>query len=89
VFECLAIGSDTIRRCAFVGVGVAFLKEVYHCRSELTSQWGVGLEAIYVQAMPSVEYSLLLPVELLALSPAPFLSGCRHASHHDDNGLNL
>ena len=25
------IGSDTIKRCDFVGVGVALLKEVYHC----------------------------------------------------------
>ena len=29
------IGSDTIRRCGFVGVGVAFLEEVCHCGQAL------------------------------------------------------
>jgi hypothetical protein len=28
-------------------------------------------------------------VEHSAPSPAPCLSGCCHASHHDDTGLNL
>ncbi|EDL12950.1 mCG145948, partial [Mus musculus] len=28
-------------------------------------------------------------VELSAPSPAPNLPGCRHASHHFGNGLNL
>ena len=31
VFECLAIGSDTIRRCGLIGEGVALLEEVCLC----------------------------------------------------------
>ena len=54
----------------------------------------VGFEVSYAQATPSVEQSPLLPlvnqdVELLAPSLAPYLPACCHASHHDDNGLNL
>jgi hypothetical protein len=54
---------------------------------------GAGFEVSYAQAMPSVAHSLLLPadqdVEISAPSPAPCLPPCCHASHHDDNGLNL
>ena len=28
-------------------------------------------------------------IELSATSPAPCLPACHHASHHDDNGLDL
>ena len=54
----------------------------------------VGFEISYVQATPSVAHSLLLlpsdqDVEVLALSPAPSLPACCHASCHDDNGLNF
>jgi hypothetical protein len=81
------IGSGTIRRCCLIGISVTLLKDVCHC-------WG-GLQGVtYVQAILSVVHSLsLLPsdqnVELSAPSPAPCLPGCCHASHHDDNGLNL
>ncbi|CAO2583435.1 hypothetical protein LEMLEM_LOCUS2742 [Lemmus lemmus] len=65
--------------CSVVGVTlfgcVALLEEVCHC-------WG-----------RPVWGSLLLPadqdVELSAPSPVPGLPAGRHASHHDDNGLNL
>ena len=31
-FDCAwPMGSETIRRCGLVGVGVAFLEEVCHC----------------------------------------------------------
>jgi hypothetical protein len=30
----LGLGSGTIRRCGLLGVGVAFLEEVCHCRCE-------------------------------------------------------
>jgi hypothetical protein len=29
-------GSDTVRRCNLVGIGVAFLEKVCHCRGGLT-----------------------------------------------------
>ena len=45
VFECLATGSSTIRRCGLVGVGVAFVE--------------AGFEVLYAQAMPSVVQNLL------------------------------
>jgi hypothetical protein len=62
------------------------LEEVCHC--------GVDFEVSYAQAMPSVAHSLLLlsvdqDVKLSAPSLAPSLPGYCHASHHDDNGLNL
>ena len=44
-------GSDTIKRCDLVKIGVALLEEVCCC--------GVGLGA-YAQAPPSVEETLLL-----------------------------
>lgn len=54
----------------------------------------VSFEVSYVQAMPNVTHGLLLlfvdqDVELSALSPAPCLLACYHATCHDDNGLNF
>ena len=50
----------------------------------------VGFEVFKAHARPS---SLSLPadqdVELSATSLAPYLPECPHASHCDDNGLNL
>jgi hypothetical protein len=73
------IGSGIIRMCGLVGVGVALCVTVE-----------AGFRVSYVQAMPSL---LLLPmdqdVERSALSPAPCLPACCHASHHGDNGPNL
>ena len=64
-----------------VEVGAVLLEDVGHL--------GAGSELSYAQAMPIVTHSLLLPanqnIELLA----PCLTVCCHASHHDDNGLNL
>ena len=37
MFECLALGSGTIRRCGLVGVGVALLEEVHHCGGGLSN----------------------------------------------------
>ena len=53
---------------------------------------GVGFEALEAQARLSVILFLLLvdlDVELSATSLAPYLPECPHASHCDDNGLNL
>ena len=49
-------GSGTIRRCGFVGVGVALLKEVCHYESRL-----YGL--IYAQIIPSEIDHFLLPLD--------------------------
>jgi hypothetical protein len=61
--------------------GVALLEELCHC------------EVSYAQAAPSVAHSFLLPadqdVELSASPAPPCLPACHHASHYDDNGLNL
>ena len=63
--------------------GVVLLEEVCHCRA--------SFEVSYAQALPSMEYSLQLPmyqnVELLAPSTS-YLPGSG-VSHDDDNGLNL
>ena len=50
------MGSGTIRRCGFDGIGVALFEEVCHC-------WGGGtLRVPSAQALPSVEEMLLLAV---------------------------
>ena len=78
------IGSGTIRKCCLAGVGVALLEKVSLWRQALRSQ---------VLSLGLMWHSLPLPadqdVELLAPSPVPCLPTCHHASHHDDNDLNL
>jgi hypothetical protein len=79
VFECLAIGRVLLE-------GVACWRKYVAVAS--------SFEVAYAQAVPSVAHSPLLmlmdqDVELLAPSPAPCLPACCHASHHDDNGLDL
>lgn len=68
------IGSDTIRRCHLVGVGMALLEDVCHCRGGL-------LGFIYAQAMSSDSVHFCLSsdrdIELSAPSPIP----CRPAHH--------
>ena len=68
--KMVPIGSDTIRRCGFVGIGVALLEEVCHCEGGL---WGL----IYAQTTSRVTIQFLLPedqdVELWIPSPAPCL----------------
>ena len=51
----------------------------------------VDFEVSKAQARPSGSLSLPVDpgVELSAPSPAPCLPAGHHASHHDDNGLNL
>ena len=59
---------------------MALLEEVCHWR------WALRFEK------PSVSFFLLpvdVDVELSTTSPVPCLHACHHASHHDDNGLNL
>ena len=46
MIEGLATGSDTIRRCDLVGLGVFLLEEVCHLE--------VGFEVIYAHATPSL-----------------------------------
>ena len=83
VFECLA-HSGTVRRCGLIGVGVAMLEEVCHCG-------GWALRSVILKVCS--QSLLLLPadpdVELSAPSPAQQLHGSHHASHHDNNRLNL
>ena len=47
--------SYTIRKCEFVGVGVALMKEVCHC--------GLGFEDSYAQTTLSVTDLFLLPAQ--------------------------
>ena len=89
MFECLAIGNGTIRRYGLIGGSMLL--------------GGVGFEFSYAQAPPTEEESLLMDacgrvsswmpldqdVELSAPFPASCLPACCHASHHDDNGVNL
>ena len=51
------MGSGTIRRCGFDGIGVALFEEVCHCLGG-----GVALRVPSAQALPSVEEMLLLAV---------------------------
>ena len=72
--------------------GVALLEEVWpYWRKCVTV--GAGFGVSYAQDLPSVEHSLFLAAdqdtELSATSLAPYLPGCCHVSHHDDNELNL
>jgi hypothetical protein len=64
---------------------VALLEEMCHCEA--------GFEVLYAQASPSVTVPSLVPVdqdvELSASLPAPSLPERCHASHNNDNGLNL
>ena len=53
---------------------------------------GMVFEVSNAQARPLVTLFLLpadLDVELSDTSPAPSLLAYHHASHHDNNGLNL
>ena len=61
------IGSDTIRRCSFVGVGMPLLEEVCH-----------SLGLIYAQAMisVSVHFLLLSDQDIEFLTPALRLLPC-------------
>jgi hypothetical protein len=84
ISECLVIREwhylTGIRRCGPSGVGVVLMEKVCH--------WEWGFEVSEAQARPKA--SLLPPViKLLAPFPVPCLPACHHASHHDNNGLNL
>lgn len=77
------IGSGTIRRYGFVGVGMASLEK---CASV-----GVGFEDS--DAQDTIQYLSAFPIAykigLSATSPVLCLPAHCHAPHHDDNGLNL
>lgn len=83
MFECLAIG------VAQLG-GVALLEQVCHCGGSSLRSYMLKL---CTQAQCETHSSLLgaldPDVDLSAPSPAPCLPAHRHASHHDDNRLNL
>lgn len=74
------IGSDTIKKCSIVGVGMV-LEEVRH--------WGVGFEVSNVQASPSVSLSVACQsiCGTLGYLSASCLPACHHTSHPgpDDN----
>jgi hypothetical protein len=74
------IESDTSRRCGFIGVGVALLEEVCHLEA--------GFES-YVLKLRPVTQSSFSCLRSSCRAPLPCLPVCRHASHHDGNGLNL
>lgn len=71
-------GRGTIRRCGFVGVGVAL--------SEGGKKYvtvGAGFEISHARILPSVSADFLSQ-----LSPVTHLPA-QHAPCHHDNGLNL
>ena len=89
------MGSGSTRRCDLVGIGMTLLEEVCQCSSGL---W--GLLVIKLHPIQKKASSCLPPEETLLL--IAFGSSCRtlllqhrvsvhgyHASHYDDNGLNL
>lgn len=74
------IGSDTIRRCVLVRIGVSLLEEIYHC--------GGGLLGPMFKVHPVQKRdSSWRPSdqELSAPSPTP----CLPESCHAHSGLNL
>ena len=71
--------------CVLVGIGVALLEEVGH--------WGYALGFQMLKPDLVALSFFLLPsngeVEVLAHSPASWLSSCCYTCHHDENGLNF
>ena len=78
------IGSGTIRRYGFVGVGVVLLEEVCHCGGGLCGFLCSG----YCPVSQLTSYCLQ-GVGLSATATAPRLPVHDHAPHYDDKGLNL
>lgn len=76
--------SNTVRRYGIVGVSVAPWEEV--------CQWG-GIWGFKSSSHAQYHSLFLMPanldVECPVTSPAPCLSTCNYASHHDNNRLNL
>jgi hypothetical protein len=96
-FMCLnawPTGSDTIKRCVRVRIGVTFLEETYQYRG--SGLWGLlGLKLLSLPKRPSCWLPAEDPwvplnqdVEPSAPSRPPCLPGCCHASYHD-NRLSL
>jgi hypothetical protein len=85
MFECLVIRVGIIRRCVLFGGDMALLGELCH--------WGWVLSSLILKLHPVWIISFLVLAdqdgELSCLFPAPGLPGGCHASHYDDNGLNL
>lgn len=75
-------GWDTIRRYGSVGVGVTFLKEVFHCVDQL---WGFLCSGY--NPVSQLTSCYLQDVGLLTISQAPYLLACCHALHHENSGL--
>jgi hypothetical protein len=74
-----------IRRCCLVGVGVALLEEIWPC-------WRWALRSYMLKLYPLWHSPLLLPLYQdveSSVPPSLYLLAHCHASHHDDNELNL
>ena len=91
--------SGTIRMCILVRVGIALLKWVWLCweqvrpcwRRCVTGEgrlWGLLCSSHPVQNIISFCY-LQIKMQNPQLLLQHCLTRCCHASHHDDNGLNL
>ena len=64
LFDCLAIGIGTIRRCGLVGIGMAFLEDVYYS--------GDRLRALFCLSYTQCGHSFfLLPIDQDAEFLAP------------------
>ena len=83
VWECLAHGGGTIRRCGLVGRSASPSPWRQALRSHICSNSAQCGRNTGSSWLPSDQ-----DIELLTLSPAACLSTCRHVAHHDDNGPN-
>ena len=86
---------NSIRRCGLLGISVALLDKVCHCVGRL-SEFLVFKLCPVLNRLPSwlplKDNLSWLPLDQdieISAHPVPRLSGCCHASRHDDNGLNL
>ena len=78
------IGSSTIKRCDFVGIGMALAEKVSHCEGGL---WGF----LYSEYDPVTLLTswCLQDVGFPATTSEPCLPAHHYTLCHDDNGLNL
>jgi hypothetical protein len=85
-WDAWPISFGTIRRYGLVGVGMALLEKVCHCGGHTS-------RSPMIKLCPVWKTVSLLPMdqdaELPAPSSIPYLPSCCHASHRDNNGLNL
>jgi len=79
---CFCSGSGTIRRCNFIGVGVASLRERCHCGDEFWDPLPSWVEANVLLFPFGTRYRTFTP-------PASGLPWCCHVFCLDNNGLNI